>query len=217
MKRLLAIVLLASMLVSQGFGASAREKSGVFLGLETDTSFGTARQFFNLVEFLGFRAPASTSEIRALLGFQVYFTPSFGFDVRARVGTGRMAFRNYDYDYRLTSLYSAINTGGEVKLLWDFYNDEEDSMGMSLGVSYDYFKATHIMASTHMPNPIPENLPMMHKFNIGVLAPVIGLHYYFGHHQIAFTYHMGRVMDKLPIPLPPRYYFGSSFSYVYRF
>lgn len=217
MKRFLALVLLSSALVSQTFGMSAREKSGVILGMEADGSLGTAGDFFDIAEFFGFRVPTSTNDMRALLGFQLYFTPSFGFDVKARAGAGLMAFRNYDYDYRLVSLYSTLSVGAEVRLLWDFYNSEKDSMGMSFGVSYDYLKATHMAASAHMPNPIPEDIPMMRKFNTSVLAPLIGLHYYFGHHQITLTYHMGRVMDKIQIPLPPRYYFGSSLSYVYRF
>ena len=217
MKRLLAIVLLADVLVSQAFCADARSKSGFFVGVELDTSMGTNEDFFTLAEFFGFRNPFSTKDLRAVLGAQKYFTPSFGFDVRVRAGTGRMAFRNYDYDYRLFSTYSSLSGGAEAKILWDFYNDEEDSMGMSFGVRYDYIRATHAFSSKHIPSPPPDDLPLMQKFFTTALAPAIGLHYYMGHHQIAFVYSIGRFIDKIGVVSPPKLFFTSNFSYTYRF
>ena len=222
MKKITQIIMLACALASGMMGAEAeggKSKSGFLLGVGLDTSFGATGGFFTLGEFIGFRSPATATTARLILGGQKYFTPGFGFDIKVRAGTGMLSFgsRSYDYNIRVTSGYSTLSAGAEANLLWDFLNKGKHSMGMSFGVGYDYIKASHIGLSSRTPNPPPADLPTASKLSFGVLTPAIGLHYYSGPHQIAFIYGIGKIMDKLEMMFPPKLFFSSSFSYVYRF
>ena len=243
--------------------AKPKSKSGFFVGFEVSGSVGNGKgkteqwrinqtPVFALLTDL----KSLASQSRVLLGYQKYFGKSekVGLDAKLKLGAGMQSIEHvgtllvapngryetfeYDDEAGLKTFYVPLSVGLEVNLLYDFRRKAHETMGVRVGVGYEfaYGVNTHI----GFRNEISQQLIGSH-FNAytdknifyHVISPRIGLHYYTGNHQFimavsfdkmlgesknsnnAFDPPIGRVREFLITQL--NFAMAFNCSYAYRF
>ena len=243
--------------------AKPKSKSGFFVGFEVSGSVGNGKgkteqwrinqtPVFALLTDL----KSLASQSRLLLGYQKYFGKSekVGLDAKLKLGAGMQSIEHvgtllvapngqyetfeYDDEAGLKTFYVPLSAGLEVNLLYDFRRKAHETMGVRVGVGYEfaYGVNTHI----GFRNEISQQLIGSH-FNAytdknifyHVISPRIGLHYYTGNHQFimavsfdkmlgesknsnnAFDPPIGRVREFLITQL--NFAMAFNCSYAYRF
>lgn len=243
--------------------AKPKSKSGFFVGFEVSGSVGNGKgkteqwrinqtPVFALLTDL----KSLASQSRVLLGYQKYFGKSekVGLDAKLKLGAGMQSIEHvgtllvapngqyetfeYDDEAGLKTFYVPLSAGLEVNLLYDFRRKAHETMGVRVGVGYEfaYGVNTHI----GFRNEISQQLIGSH-FNAytdknifyHVISPRIGLHYYTGNHQFimavsfdkmlgesknsnnAFDPPIGRVREFLITQL--NFAMAFNCSYAYRF
>ena len=195
--------------------AKPKSKSGFFVGFEVSGSVGNGKgkteqwrinqtPVFALLTDL----KSLASQSRLLLGYQKYFGKSekVGLDAKLKLGAGMQSIEHvgtllvapngqyetfeYDDEAGLKTFYVPLSAGLEVNLLYDFRRKAHETMGVRVGVGYEfaYGVNTHI----GFRNEISQQLIGSH-FNAytdknifyHVISPKIGLHYYLGNHQFS--------------------------------
>lgn len=243
--------------------AKPKSKSGFFVGFEVSGSVGNGKgkteqwrinqtPVFALLTDL----KSLASQSRLLLGYQKYFGKSekVGLDAKLKLGAGMQSIEHvgtllvapngqyetfeYDDEAGLKTFYVPLSAGLEANLLYDFRRKAHETMGVRVGVGYEfaYGVNTHI----GFRNEISQQLIGSH-FNAytdknifyHVISPRIGLHYYTGNHQFimavsfdkmlgesknsnnAFDPPIGRVREFLITQL--NFAMAFNCSYAYRF
>ena len=243
--------------------AKPKSKSGFFVGFEVSGSVGNGKgkteqwrinqtPVFALLTDL----KSLASQSRVLLGYQKYFGRSekVGLDAKLKLGAGMQSIEHvgtllvapngqyetfeYDDEAGLKTFYVPLSAGLEVNFLYDFRRKAHETMGVRVGVGYEfaYGVNTHI----GFRNEISQQLIGSH-FNAytdknifyHVISPRIGLHYYTGNHQFimavsfdkmlgesknsnnAFDPPIGRVREFLITQL--NFAMAFNCSYAYRF
>lgn len=243
--------------------AKPKSKSGFFVGFEVSGSVGNGKGKFEQwrinqtpVFALLTDLKSLASQSRLLLGYQKYFGKSekVGLDAKLKLGAGMQSIEHvgtlmvapngqyetfeYDDEAGLKTFYVPLSAGLEVNLLYDFRRKAHETMGVRVGVGYEfaYGVNTHI----GFRNEISQQLIGSH-FNAytdknifyHVISPRIGLHYYTGNHQFimavsfdkmlgesknsnnAFDPPIGRVREFLITQL--NFAMAFNCSYAYRF
>ena len=263
MRKIALGALLACALVSGMMGAEAeggKSKSGFLLGVELGAGSGAGRSFLGSDTLMNFTPFMMRSELepllanaRVLMGFQKYFGKRqlVGFDMKVKAGTGFLnlkhdgeifpvppnnnPFRDPEADFRTS--YFTLNAGGEMNLLWDFYNQKDQAAGMSFGVGYEYVQAQNtFMGFEHPLAQIAFNSHLAQytdkNFSYQLISPKLGFHYYVGNHQFAGVFSFDKVLGKIKNVNPIKatgvnkpdvlntdlnFLFSFNLSYVYRF
>ncbi|PAF47561.1 hypothetical protein BKH46_03810 [Helicobacter sp. 12S02634-8] len=115
-----------------------------------------------------------------------------GFKISGHIDSGiGSSWREVIEDAALTLSYIPIKFGLDIKYLWDFLEQDGYTLGVHIGVGYAYdmyedgkwifkVKGSDI-------EPVVDASPI----SLGFIYPVLGLHYYYGHHQFELLWRGG--------------------------
>ncbi|WP_027326696.1 hypothetical protein [Helicobacter pametensis] len=196
--------------------SKAQIKSGFLIGIEALIGSSSTHE----------ENHSQTSSIFSLMGglyggYQHYFDDDFG--IRALLSihdgtpiTGELTVANQ----MIQTFALPFWVGTELDILWDFWQEGEHVLGISAGLGYN-FEIYH--AREAKINDTAYSIPNLFQHN---LYPILGIHYYYGHHQMSLNYRfIGSFNSSLEeyfianIPFKTKYTFKDylNFSYTYRF
>ena len=234
--------------------ATEKSKSGFILGVEAGASAGKGTSYFISQELFGQQPFAMMAELepfapqaKFMLGYQKYFDAKerFGMDIKAKAGVGFLAISHdgetlkpntnpfVDNDVTMITSYTTLHAGLEANFLFDFWSKDDQTLGMSFGVGYEFVYGLN--SNIAFEHPIAHTIfaPRANAYtdkNISyhVISPKIGLHYYLGNHQFSGVFSFDKVLgdnqnanrvdgkvDILVTKLD--FLFGFSLGYAYRF
>lgn len=234
--------------------AAEKSKSGFILGVEAGASAGKGTSYFISQELFGQQPFAMMAELepfapqaKFMLGYQKYFDAKerFGMDIKAKAGVGFLAISHdgetlkpntnpfRDNDVTMITSYTTLHAGLEANFLFDFWSKDDQTLGMSFGVGYEFVYGLN--SNIAFEHPIANAIfsPRANAYtdkNISyhVISPKIGLHYYLGNHQFSGVFSFDKVLgdnqnanrvdgkvDILATKLD--FLFGFSLGYAYRF
>ncbi|PAF42162.1 hypothetical protein [Helicobacter sp. 11S03491-1] len=183
-------------------------KNGFFLGVEGNlgkfifTPYDTESTFFQ-------PSLSTTFDIGLVGGYQHYFGESqrHGLKVSAHLYSGYISsnldtkINQRDSDGNLTSnlialrssySYIPIKVGLDVKYLWDFFEKGKHTLGLNVGLGYEFSVYTGGKIMTKSIDGYLKTNKINNIFS-NMIYPVIGLHYYYGHHQFEVMYRYNSV------------------------
>ncbi|PAF52940.1 hypothetical protein BKH42_08590 [Helicobacter sp. 13S00482-2] len=191
-------------------------KNGFFIGVEG--TLGTSKNDFrahtrdtcdgstycNMTNF--FEASNATFDLGLMGGYQHYFGDSkrHGIKVSAHIYSGfgndwKFTWKDNAPDYSKddgsfivvtrtgTISYVPIKFGFDVKYLWDFLQEGKHTLGLNVGVGYE--SDTYVNGKSGF-GEVFDNIFLNNVY------PVIGLHYYCGHHQFELMYRFGGILGQ---------------------
>lgn len=194
----------------------AQQKSGFIVGIEvlfakTNTSETISKQSGSNSSIMG----------RFFGGYQHYIDENLG--IRALLAIQDGTPINVDYSINSKTISENILPfwiGTEFDVLWDFYSKGDHTLGLSLGLGYN-FEIYHNRKATINNSDYP--LPQFYQHN---LYPILGLHYYYDQHQIGINYRFIGTLNSaiqatstqnIPFKTKVTYEDYLNFSYSYRF
>lgn len=227
-------------------------KSGFFLGIEGNFGESTLKVKHTFSSGAGFEDGNTLSSHFAFdgglkLGYQHYFgeKQSLGIRFSAYGGAGvplktkTTINGNGNGEKRFfESSYLPIKAGVDLDFLWDFFEKEEHTLGLTLGVGYrfNYYLSLEKTQNVFVTNGTLHENPNLQNINfqntyLHDFYPQIGLHYYLGHHQFELNYRFGGLIAWLSEPKEAPWFDKKdadistqiintdyiSLSYVYRF
>ena len=234
--------------------ATEKSKSGFILGVEAGASAGKGTSYFISQELFGQQPFAMMAELepfapqaKFMLGYQKYFDAKerFGMDIKAKAGVGFLAISHdgetlkpntnpfVDNDVTMITSYTTLHAGLEANFLFDFWSKDDQTLGMSFGVGYEFVYGLNSNIAFEHPIANAIFAPRANAYtdkNISyhVISPKIGLHYYLGNHQFSGVFSFDKVLgdnqnanrvdgkvDILATKLD--FLFGFSLGYAYRF
>ena len=189
--------------------AAEKSKSGFILGVEAGASAGKGTSYFISEELFNKKPFAMMAELepfapqaKFMLGYQKYFDAKerFGMDIKAKAGVGFLAISHdgevvpnnpfKDDDVTMITSYTTLHAGLEANFLFDFWSKDDQTLGMSFGVGYEFVYGLN--SNIAFEHPIANAIfsPRANAYtdkNISyhVISPKIGLHYYLGNHQFS--------------------------------
>ena len=193
--------------------AKKKSKSGFILGVELGASGGRgsgyfiAEDLFNAIPFVVVsELEPFLMQARFMLGYQKYFDAKerFGMNIKAKAGVGFLSlkhdgkvgmfnqppYRDRDDDVAMIASYTTLSAGLEANFLFDFWRRDDQSLGMSVGVGYDFVYGLN--SDIRFEHPFAQaifaprvNAYMDKNISYSVISPKIGLHYYLGNHQFS--------------------------------
>lgn len=188
-------------------------KNGWFIGVEgvlgadtlndtlfdQDTCDGTT-QCSNTILFT---ASNTTFDLGFIGGYQHYFGSSqkHGIKVSAHIYSGfgnNWEFSSVDPSSKKVSgsiSYIPIKFGFDVKYLYDFLQRGKHTLGLNVGLGYEF--DFYINGKSKQDYFGFDYLQGLDNIFLNSLYPVIGLHYYYGHHQFELMYRFGGILDEL--------------------
>lgn len=154
-------------------------------------------------------------------GYQHYFDDNFGIRALLSIHDGTPIIGEINLGNQIFQT-SALPfwVGTQLDVLWDFWQTGEHTLGISAGLGYN-FEIYH--AREAKINQTTHTLPNLYQHN---LYPILGIHYYYGHHQMSLNYRFIGTLNSpleeyfvIGIPLKTKYNFTDyvNFSYTYRF
>ena len=229
-------------------------KSGVLLGIEAGIGWGIGKSIGYYDEYTGnqlnskgyilYDDKAAYNKMNLFVGYQKYFGEKeiLGFDVKVKGGIGLLSNllmnqRAYyedgsiderDPDLDVVFLYVPLSAGIEANFLYDFFQKNNHTLGMSAGLGYDFVYGVNFYTNIIE----PENLHLLQNKNLilSILSPKLGLHYYYKHHQfglkLSFDKAFGKNItkdrdmlfnDTLNFESIFNFFITTSLSYTYRF
>ncbi|PAF52576.1 outer membrane beta-barrel protein [Helicobacter sp. 13S00477-4] len=189
-------------------------KNGFFLGVEGDlggsdmTVLGKAQLIRSdkatpEYDHATLYQKSTTFDAGLVGGYQHYFGESqrHGIKVSAHIysGFGNSWVVNKNKSAFNTLSYVPIKAGLDIKYLWDFLQKGKHTLGLNVGFGYQfnaYVDGKDVWKSYPGEKTTLESEPDKHN-NIyeNEFYPVIGLHYYYGHHQFELMYRFGGIWD----------------------
>lgn len=199
-----------------------KSKSGFFLGVEGSFGETTTNQSLNMIAggtsfYYGSQTTKSLTFDGGLkLGYQHYFGEKQSFGIRIGVygGVGtqidltfqrrqanqRRQVNQIQEDFKNT--YLPIKAGIDFDVLWDFFEKENHTLGLNVGVGYRFnyhlsLKNTKNWISNAMIQPLLDK-----EFSNKIahdLYPQIGFHYYYDQHQFELNYRFGGIVGSLDV------------------
>lgn len=158
----------------------AQQKSGFIVGVEV--LFG---QINTQEEISKNKAPNQSVMGRFFGGYQHYFDENLGIRALGAIQDGTPVNVEIAPDQSNTLIKENILSfwiGTELDMLWDFYSKGDHTLGLSLGLGYN-FEIYRDRKVTYNNAIYP--LPQFYQHN---LYPIIGLHYYYDQHQFGINY-----------------------------
>ena len=196
-------------------------KSGVLLGIETGIGWGIgeAKTYYDnyvagnqndpkVYSFYG--SKSSYNKMNLFVGYQKYFGEKeiLGFDVKVKGGIGLLSnlslhqksyyengnMEGRDPDLDAIFLYTPFSAGIEANFLYDFFQNNNHTLGMSAGLGYDFVYGVNLYTNIIE----PENLHLLQNKNLilSILSPKLGLHYYYKHHQFGLKLSFDKAFGK---------------------
>lgn len=188
---------------------------------------------------------SSYNKMNLFVGYQKYFGEKeiLGFDIKVKGGIGLLSNLSMhqasyfedgtmevgrDPEIDIASLYTPFSVGIEANFLYDFFQKNNHTLGMSAGLGYDFAYGVNLYTNIIE----PENLHLLQNRNLilSILSPKLGLHYYYKHHQFglklsfdkAFGKNVARAKDALFDDFANwenkfNFFITTSLSYTYRF
>lgn len=196
----------------------AQKKSGFLVGVEA--LFGSA------ITQSQVQSQEKNTSVFSLMGgfyggYQHYFDDHFGIKVLLSVHDGTPIMAEFQVQNVIMQTFALpFWIGTELSMLWDFWQEGEHAIGLNAGLGYNFelyhTREVKIGSNTHF-------LPKTYQHN---LYPILGIHYYYGHHQMGLNYRFigsfgskASTHDVAGFPLKLQYVFEDyfNFSYTYRF
>lgn len=149
-----------------------------------------------------FTASNTTFDLGLVGGYQHYFGDSqrHGIKVSAHVYSGfGNSWESSSIDPMTyekvtgTVSYIPVKFGFDVKYLWDFLEIGKHTLGLNVGLGYEF--DSYINGKTKQ-DYYSNNLTDLDNIFLNSFYPVIGLHYYYGHHQFELMYRFGGIIDE---------------------
>ncbi|PAF50484.1 hypothetical protein BKH44_08210 [Helicobacter sp. 13S00477-4] len=187
-------------------------KNGFFIGVEGDLG-GSDMTYIYEEEMIssdmtsplhaaGTTNKQSTTFDAGLVGgYQHYFGESqrHGIKVSAHIYSGfgnSWVIHKDKYGFNTLS-YVPIKAGLDVKYLWDFFSSGKNILGLNAGVGYQFNayidgKDTYTASPDYKTSYDGESKKHKSIYE-NEFYPVIGLHYYYGHHQFELMYRFGGI------------------------
>lgn len=190
-------------------------KSGILLGVEAATGWGAGESEGYLGDQLGlsersfFESKSSYSKINLLVGYQKYFgeKETLGFDIKAKGGIGLLSNLSLHQASYLGNgiigrvpkldtlfLYTSFSAGIEANFLYDFFQKNNHTLGMSAGLGYDFVYGKNFY--TNATDPEDAHLLQNKNISLSILSPKLGLHYYYKHHQFGLKVSFDKAFGK---------------------
>ena len=233
-------------------------KSGVLLGIETGIgATGTAKAVVYFNEYTGnqldpkgysfYDGKSSYNKMNLFVGYQKYFGEKeiLGFDVKVKGGIGLLSnllanqktyyedgsVEGRDPEMDMIFLYTPFSAGIEANFLYDFFQKNNHTLGMSAGLGYDFVYGVNFYANKANTNEFTENFKnFLSNATLSLLSPKLGLHYYYKHHQFGLKLSFDKAFGKniLSVYEPNmgdvsnlenrfNFFITTSLSYTYRF
>lgn len=189
--------------------ATEKSKSGFILGVEAGASAGKGTSYFISEDLFGQQPFTMMAELepfapqaKLMLGYQKYFDAKerFGMDIKAKAGVGFLAISHdgevvpnkpfQEDDVTMITSYTTLHAGLEANFLFDFWSKDDQTLGMSFGVGYEFVYGLNSNIAFEHPIANAIFAPRANAYtdkNISyhVISPKIGLHYYLGNHQFS--------------------------------
>lgn len=225
MKKLIGIIFSFSFLLAQDPNNQTKlpsqtlpkeEKSGAFLGIET--SFGRTK---TQQEFDSHKSSVFSLMGGWFAGYQYYFNDHFGIKTIFNVhdGTpiiGKFLIQNQTIETSALPFW----IGTEFEIAWDFWQSGHHTLGMLTGLGYNFeiYHSREIKIN-HAQYTLSKSF--QHNF-----YPILGIHYFYKHHQIELTYRFSGIRNSPTqedliqgIQFKINYHFDNyaNLSYAYRF
>lgn len=130
--------LIVSGALALAFSTSAvvAEESGAFVGVDLGMSNAKMTQ----KDSTGFMDNTTTTKFSfrygLMGGYKWFFTESFGLRAYLQVNNGSLTLKSVDPSGK--DNFNTLNVMANVDALWNFYNTQEDSIGLFAGLSFGY-------------------------------------------------------------------------------
>lgn len=191
-----------------------KTKNGIFIGIEG----GLGTNNFNydykryshadgrVVSISGFSLSSTTFDLGLIGGYQHYFGESQRHGIKASAhiysGFGNNWKREKKYQgligsYTRTDIYSylPVKIGFDVKYLWDFLERGKHILGLNVGLGWEFDWYVKGVITTTRSNSSDKYTGKLETIFSNGFYPVVGLHYYYGHHQFEALYRFGGILE----------------------
>lgn len=183
----------------------AKSKNGAFLGVEI--AFNVLEVYQAATITTGdkpnlYTSDTITTSIGAdaglVMGYQQYFDSEqkhgIKFSSHFYGGTPTKMILEFKNSANTEFQFIPIKVGADLKYLWDFFNQDNHTLGLSVGLGYElsYFISTDLQINNSMGEKITTKFDDMFIQNI---YPTIGLHYYLENHQFEINYRFGGIQS----------------------
>lgn len=232
-------------------------KSGVLLGIEAGIGWGVGKSIGYYDEYTGnqlnskgyilYDDKAAYNKMNLFVGYQKYFGEKeiLGFDVKVKGGIGLLSnlltnqktyyedgtMEGRDPEMDMIFLYTPFSAGIEANFLYDFFQKDNHTLGMSAGLGYDFVYGVNFYANKANTNEFTENFKnFLSNATLSLLSPKLGLHYYYKHHQFGLKLSFDKAFGKniLSVYEPNmgdvsnlenrfNFFITTNLSYAYRF
>ena len=196
-------------------------KTGIIAGIEVGLGGGIGKSKMveqklpNLPKSLLSSLNVFETTAKFFVGYQKYFGASepLGFDIKGKVGTGYLSIKHEgqtimrdskyetagDSGIGLATAYVPYSFGVETNFLYDFWRKDDQTLGMSVGVGYDFVygvNTTMVFNDGFLPGIFGSYVNTYRDKNIAysVISPKLGVHYYIGRHQLAGVFSLDKAL-----------------------
>ncbi|PAF49106.1 hypothetical protein BKH41_03185 [Helicobacter sp. 12S02232-10] len=188
---------------NQSKNAKQNSKNGFSVGIEgTLGSVDDELYDFNRTSKARVSTTSDTStsfDLGLMMGYQHYFGQSQRHGIKVSghiysgfgnswVKSGSSSAGSQDQVAKVS--YIPIKIGLDVKYLWDFLERGKHTLGLNVGVGYQEDMYVSGKLEDQSPNSNTQDLKLNSIFS-GNVYPVIGLHYYYSHHQFELMWRGG--------------------------
>lgn len=180
--------------------AKSNSKNGGFIGVEG--VLGGADISILNDENIFVNKSNTTFDLGLVGGYQHYFGKSqrHGIKVSAHLYSGFGSDWTLSFDYQTSETSTIIKTGNisyvpvkfgfDVKYLYDFFERGKHTLGLNVGLGYEFDSYVNGKSEVDGFKEDFDNI-FLNSF-----YPVVGLHYYYGHHQFELMYRFGGILDE---------------------
>lgn len=190
-------------------------KNGIFIGIEGGLGTNSLDAYvdgqdFDIPRFynLFFSSDSTIFDLGLIGGYQHYFGESQKHGIKASAHLYSGFGNSWEWKQKSdipgdTTIkthnfsYIPIKFGFDVKYLWDFLERGKHTLGLNAGAGWQFHwhvKGSIATTRTGSSGKYKEEIPTI--FSHGVY-PVIGLHYYYIHHQFEALYRFGGILGEM--------------------
>lgn len=189
-----------------------KPKNGIFLGIEGELGTNLLDiyvdgQNYDIPSYSYFWSVRSTTfDLGLMGGYQHYFGESQRHGIKASAHIYSGFGNNWEFElendrhdkiqtYNIS--YIPIKIGFDVKYLWDFLERGKHTLGLNAGLGWQFnWHVNGSITATSSNSSEKYNEKLKDIFSHG-FYPVIGLHYYYGHHQFEALYRFGGILSEM--------------------
>lgn len=181
----------------------SNSKNGGFIGVEGVLGSGDLTILGDTKPNILFLSKSNTTfDLGLVGGYQHYFGDSqrHGIKLSAHLYSGFGNSWEFFFDDKTSSgatitksgtmSYIPIKFGFDVKYLWDFLQRGQHTLGLNVGLGYEF--DSYINGKSES-NGFHQDLD---NIFLNGFYPVVGLHYYYGHHQFELMYRFGGILNE---------------------